>query len=103
MKNKQILTIIIPVYNEAEFIEEIYSRVIGVTLHPGISKEVIIIDDNSNDGTNEIISRIANNETIILKQNKNRGKGACIRLGIEKTYKGDYFFSTMPISILIQS
>ena len=88
----QTLSIIIPVYNEEKFIEEIYSRVIGVTLHPGISKEVIIIDDNSNDGTNEIISRIANNKTIILKQNKNRGKGACIRLGKKKHIKEIIFF-----------
>ena len=50
MNTKQILTIIIPVYNEAKFIEELYSRVISVRLPSNLSKEVIIIDDNSNDG-----------------------------------------------------
>ena len=81
---KQKLTIIIPVYNEEKFIAEIYSRVMAVNLQSNFSKEVIIIDDNSNDGTNEIINRIANNNTIVINPNKNRGKGACIRLGLEK-------------------
>ena len=53
MKHK--LSIIIPVYNEEKFIAELYSRVLQVELHTGISKEVIIIDDGSDDGTKNII------------------------------------------------
>ena len=80
----QKLSIIIPVYNEEKFIDEIYSRVIGVNLHPDITKEIIIIDDNSMDGTKKIIQGFRNDNTIILEQEKNKGKGACIRLGLEK-------------------
>ena len=58
MNTKQILTIIIPVYNEAKFIEELYSRVISVKLPSNLSKEVIIIDDGSKDRTKEIILHI---------------------------------------------
>ena len=80
----QKLSIIIPVYNEENFIDEIYSKVIGVNLHPDITKEIIIIDDNSMDGTKKIIQGFRNDNTIILEQEKNKGKGACIRLGLEK-------------------
>ena len=62
----QKLSIIIPVYNEENFIDEVYSKVIGVNLHPDITKEIIIIDDNSMDGTKKIIKGFRNDNTIIL-------------------------------------
>ena len=68
---KQKLTIIIPVYNEEKFIEEIYTRVLDVNLHPDISKEVIIIDDGSKDRTKEIIKSVADERTIIIEQKRN--------------------------------
>jgi len=80
----QTLSIIIPVYNEEKFIEEIYSKVMAVNLPPGISKEIIIIDDNSRDDTKKIIQGFADENTVIIKQEINRGKGSCIRLGLEK-------------------
>ena len=67
----QKLSIIIPVYNEENFIDEIYSKVIGVNLHPDITKEIIIIDDNSMDGTKEIIKSVADERTIIIEQERN--------------------------------
>ena len=82
MKHK--ISIIIPVYNEEEFIDKLYSRVIGVELQSDISKEVIIVNDGSSDGTKDIIQNFADNNTIIIERKKNRGKGACIRLGLEK-------------------
>ena len=84
MNTKQILTIIIPVYNEEKFIEKIYSKVLNVKLPSDFYKEVIIVDDNSDDNTLEIINRISNKSTKIFNQKKNCGKGSCIRLGLEK-------------------
>jgi len=81
---KKTLSIIIPVYNEENYIKEIYSKVIGVKLHQDISKEVIIIDDGSRDRTKEIIKNIADERTIIIEQERNKGKGACIRIGLER-------------------
>ena len=80
----QTLSIIIPVYNEEKFIEEIYSKVMAVNLPPDITKEIIIIDDNSRDDTKKIIQGFADENTVIIKQEINRGKGSCIRLGLEK-------------------
>ena len=81
---KQKLSIIIPVYNEEKYIEEIYSRVRTVNLHPDISKEIIIIDDKSEDGTKKIIQEFSDNNTVFIEQEINRGKGSCIRMGIAK-------------------
>jgi glycosyltransferase involved in cell wall biosynthesis len=48
------LSIIIPVYNEENSLEEIVERVVATSFQ-GIEKEIIISDDGSSDGTNKII------------------------------------------------
>ena len=75
------LSIIMPVYNEKDTIEEIIARVQAVP----ISKEFIIVDDCSNDGTREILKKYKNEKDIILIfNNKNIGKGWAIRTGLKK-------------------
>lgn len=75
------LSVILPVYNEKNTIEEIIKRTEAVNLN----KEIIIIDDYSNDGTREIIKEKINQKNIIkIFHSKNKGKGACIRSGLEK-------------------
>ena len=81
------LSVIIPVYNEIHTIEEILSRVFQVSL----SKEVIIVDDFSTDGTREFLRDwVANkgkgqeDHVRILFQPKNMGKGAALRLGFKE-------------------
>jgi len=75
------LSIIIPVYNEKETILEILKRVENVNLP--LEKEIIIIDDVSNDGTRDILKKLKNKDRIILKK-KNQGKGSAIRQGFLK-------------------
>ncbi len=80
------LSVIIPVFNEKNTIEEIIKRVLAVD----ISKEIIAVDDGSTDGTTEILKKIAeNNEIKVLYHQKNLGKGAAIRTALEKV-TGDY-------------
>lgn len=80
------LSVIIPVYNEKNTIEEIVKRVMAVD----IPKEIIIVDDGSTDGTTEILKRIAgNSEVKIFSHPKNLGKGAAIRTALEHI-TGDY-------------
>ena len=67
----QTLSIIIPVYNEEKFIEEIYSKVMAVNLPPDISKEIIIIDDNSRDDTKKIIQGFADENKGLTKSYQN--------------------------------
>lgn len=79
------LSVIIPVFNEKNSIQEIIKRVRNVD----IKKEVILIDDFSDDGTREIIERDIDGDDITkLYHDKNFGKGAAIRSGI-KHVSGD--------------
>jgi glycosyltransferase involved in cell wall biosynthesis len=73
------LSVIIPVFNEMRTIEEILRRVKMVD----ITKEVIIVDDGSTDGTRDYLRSLERNESLkVLFQAKNMGKGAAIRTAI---------------------
>jgi glycosyltransferase involved in cell wall biosynthesis len=81
------LSILIPCYNEAATIEKIITKINSQTLI--IDKEIILIDDCSTDGTKLIIQKKLKNivNNVILNE-KNYGKGYCIRKGI-KAASGD--------------
>jgi len=75
------ISVIIPVYNEVDTIEEIISRVIEVA----IEKEIIVVDDFSTDGTRERLKKIVQSEENmkVLYHKRNKGKGAALRTGFE--------------------
>ena len=78
------LSIVIPVYNEKNFIREIVERVRKVSL-PDVEKEIIIVDDFSTDGTRDILQRDL--EPLVSKviyREKNQGKGAALRAGFQQ-------------------
>ena len=81
------LSVIIPVYNEVKTINEIIKKVLEVNVE---YKEIIIVDDHSNDGTNKIIEKFKENNLIkIIRHEKNMGKGAAIITAIP-LLTGDY-------------
>jgi glycosyltransferase involved in cell wall biosynthesis len=75
------VSVVIPVYNEIDTIEEILARVDKVA----IKKEIIVIDDLSIDGTRERLKKIAaDKENVkVIYHNRNKGKGAALRTGFE--------------------
>ena len=85
---KRTLSVVIPVYNERQTIEETLRKVIASPLPAGWDKEVIIIDDGSTDGTKEMLQSWASKATVISSPT-NGGKGAALKLGF-KAAKGDY-------------
>ncbi len=89
----QTLSIIIPAYNEVKTIHLILDRVLAVNLMNHLQKEIIIIDDHSNDGTKTAIEQYIlthpNQNFKLISQEKNKGKGAAIHKGIEAA-TGDY-------------
>ena len=74
------LSVIIPCFNEINTIEEIISKVQNFN---DLEKEIIVIDDCSNDGTKEILnSEISNSIDKLITNDKNFGKGYSLRKGI---------------------
>ena len=81
-KNFVKISIVIPCFNEFNTLEKIIDKVILFTKY---EKEIIIIDDCSNDGTREIINeKIKNKVNKIVLNERNFGQGYSIRKGIEE-------------------
>jgi glycosyltransferase involved in cell wall biosynthesis len=76
------LSIIVPAYNERATISELLRRVRAVPL-PGLQKEIIIVDDCSNDGTRDLLEAEKIDSQRVLLHEVNRGKGAAIRTGLQ--------------------
>jgi glycosyltransferase involved in cell wall biosynthesis len=76
-----LLSVVMPVYNERQTIEEIVDRVLAVP----IRIELLVIDDASVDGTRERLrSMAASGRFRLLEQPRNLGKGAAVRRGFEE-------------------
>jgi glycosyltransferase involved in cell wall biosynthesis len=81
------LSVLVPVYNEEETLAEVLRRVCAVA----ISKEIILVDDGSQDRSREILARLQEenrhaqdplNEVKVFFQPQNQGKGAAIRTAL---------------------
>lgn len=79
------LSVIIPVYNEVENIEEILKRVKATKL----TWEIIVVDDGSQDGTRDVLKKLDGKTGIhVILHEKNQGKGAAVRTGLQAA-RGD--------------
>ncbi|MEM6763612.1 MAG: glycosyltransferase family 2 protein [Bacteroidota bacterium] len=87
------LSIIIPVYNEEKTLTQILDRVRATELIHGISKELIIVNDCSTDGSEQVILAYQQQYPALSIQyvihEKNQGKGAALHTGIAKA-TGEY-------------
>ena len=83
------LSIVIPVYNEKRWVSELLERVLAAD-PSGLEKELVVVDDCSTDGTKEILEDHARREPQIklVRQDKNRGKGAALRRGFAEASGG---------------
>ena len=74
------LSVIIPVYNEVENIEEILKRVKATKR----AAEIIVVDDGSQDGTRDLLKKLDGKGRVrVILREKNQGKGAAIRTGLD--------------------
>lgn len=77
------ISVIIPVFNEIDNVDSVIAAVETI----GISKEIIVVDDFSSDGTRELLKKRDGIKAIF--HDKNRGKGAAIRSAL-KIATGEY-------------
>jgi glycosyltransferase involved in cell wall biosynthesis len=77
------LSIVIPVYNEIATLEKIVAAVKAVDLP--LTKEIILVDDASRDGTSELIKERINDPEVVKSFHAvNQGKGAALRTGFAR-------------------
>ncbi len=78
------LSVIIPVYNEVETLDEIMLAVSAIP----VEKEIILVDDGSTDGSREKLQQFENQAGIkVLYHDRNQGKGMAIRTGLAEAEK----------------
>jgi glycosyltransferase involved in cell wall biosynthesis len=82
MADYSLLSVIVPAYNERNTIHEALRRLREAELP--LEREIIVVDDGSNDGTDEIVKRSVDSTVRLITHPVNQGKGAAIRTGIEE-------------------
>jgi glycosyltransferase involved in cell wall biosynthesis len=79
-----LLSVIVPVYNEAKTIRQIIDKINSVK----IDKEIIVVDNGSTDGTQSILQDVFRNKELfnmrVIYHSFNKGKGASVREGIQE-------------------
>lgn len=109
------LSVIIPVLNEASTLLELLNRVWAVNLPGDLTKEVLIVDNGSTDGSLEIARRFSEGRettetgTVKLIHCDTRGKGAAVQLGFEKAtgdiiliQDGDLEYDVQDYAVVLQ-
>lgn len=102
------LSVLIPVYNEKDTIKDCLAAVLEADIG-SMELEVIISDNNSNDGTKEILSTINDPRVKVLYRETNNGKGANIKNALKEAngdlilfQDGDLEYSPKDYLILIE-
>lgn len=87
MSSARLVSIIVPVYNEAGTVAHVIGRLLAIDLP--IAREIIVVNDGSTDGTRAVLDRLPPSPSVrIVHAAENRGKGAAIRRGIDEA-RGD--------------
>jgi glycosyltransferase involved in cell wall biosynthesis len=75
-----LISIVVPVYNEARTVAAVIERLIAIDLPA--RREILVVNDGSTDGTREVLDLVAQRpELRIIHAEKNGGKGSAIRIG----------------------
>ncbi|MFW9996187.1 MAG: polyprenol monophosphomannose synthase [Candidatus Odinarchaeota archaeon] len=89
-KNDRIL-ICVPTYKEKRNIEKLIPAILSVFRREGLQGYILIVDDNSPDGTQEVVRYFANQhpQVILLPREKKQGLGTAYRAGIGRALQTD--------------
>jgi glycosyltransferase involved in cell wall biosynthesis len=87
-KRQGVLSILMPVYNEAGTVEQAVKEVLEAKLP--LETELVLVDDGSTDGTTSMLERLDLPEHVkLVRHDRNRGKGAAVRTALEHA-TGEY-------------
>jgi glycosyltransferase involved in cell wall biosynthesis len=83
VSQRELLSIIVPVYNEVRTIRAVIDRLLAITLP--LPREILIVDDGSTDGTRDVLSAASAERlpVTVIEAPSNGGKGSAIRLGLQ--------------------
>jgi glycosyltransferase involved in cell wall biosynthesis len=78
----ELLTIIVPVYNEVATVRAVIERLLAIQLP--LAREIVVVDDGSTDGTREVLAAALKERlpVTVLEAERNAGKGSAIRRGL---------------------
>ncbi|HEU5022241.1 MAG TPA: bifunctional glycosyltransferase/class I SAM-dependent methyltransferase, partial [Bryobacteraceae bacterium] len=86
--NRGLLSILIPLYNEEEYIQELLRRVLAAPLPDGFEREIVIVDDCSKDASVSEVEAFARRHPDarirLIRLDRNQGKGAAVRRAIQE-------------------
>jgi glycosyltransferase involved in cell wall biosynthesis len=82
MPEPELLSILVPVYNEARTVATVIDRLLTIDLP--VAREIVVVDDGSTDGTGAVLDALPAHDGVlrIIRAERNAGKGAAIRRGL---------------------
>ena len=80
------ISVVIPLLNEAESLQELYERIVAHTAEVGLSYEIIFVDDGSSDGSWQVIEQLATKDEAVhgIKFRRNYGKSPALQCGFAR-------------------
>src|SRR5262245_14638398 len=84
MPASELISIIVPVYNEARTVRQVIERLLQIPLPA--AREIIVVNDGSTDGTKEVLDGLAPVAGVlsIVHAAANGGKGSALRIGLSR-------------------
>ncbi len=88
-RERRVLSVIIPAFNEASTFEELLQAVLAKEV-PGVETEIIVVESNSTDGTRELALKYQDHPRVrLILEDRPRGKGHAVRAGLAQA-TGDF-------------
>jgi glycosyltransferase involved in cell wall biosynthesis len=84
MASPELLSILVPVYNESRTVASVIDRLRSIDLP--VPREIVVVNDGSSDGTREVLDTYPHRDAAltIVHVEQNAGKGAAIRRGLQQ-------------------
>jgi glycosyltransferase involved in cell wall biosynthesis len=79
----ELLSIIVPVYNEARTVRSVLDRLLAIDLP--LPREILVVDDGSTDGTADVLDAAVRDglAVTVIRSERNAGKGNALRKGLD--------------------